>query len=204
MESLLPMEVMLKTDVGRYTVMELNMLLSTSKEAFVSPQSTRPVVDHIKTILEKVCYIFFKKMHNGYLPTIYLIVYLSAIFLKESKLTPDDCESINNCLLLLRNILHIPEHRPAGNGASMQNQILWNLFAQNVDKVLIQLMTCKYQVCFLSFQSVCSFIIINISCVRQCCVVFSGIFWSNYGPTDCFNVQRSTCWNVTKASQSVV
>lgn len=118
-ECLLPMEVMLKTDVGRYTVMELNMLLSTSKEAFVSPQSTRPVVDHIKTILEK-----------------------------ESKLTPEDCESISNCLLLLRNILHIPEHRPAGNGASMQNQILWNLFAQNVDKVLIQLMTSKYQAYF--------------------------------------------------------
>ena len=53
-ECLLPMEVMLKTDVGRYTVMELNMLLSTSKEAFVSPQSTRPVVDHIKTIMERV------------------------------------------------------------------------------------------------------------------------------------------------------
>ncbi|XP_034230550.1 protein timeless isoform X3 [Thrips palmi] len=118
-ECLLPMEVMLKTDVGRYTVMELNMLLSSSKEAFVSPQSTRPVVDHIKTILEK-----------------------------ESKLTPDDCESISNCLLLLRNILHIPEHRPAGNGATMQNQILWNLFAQNVDKVLIQLMTSKYQAYF--------------------------------------------------------
>lgn len=29
---------------------------------------------------------------------------------------------------------------------SMQNQILWNLFAQNVDKVLIQLMTSKHQV----------------------------------------------------------
>lgn len=53
-ECLLPMEVMLKTDVGRYTVMELNMLLSTSKEAFVFPQSTRPVVDHIKTIMERV------------------------------------------------------------------------------------------------------------------------------------------------------
>ncbi|XP_026280946.1 protein timeless isoform X2 [Frankliniella occidentalis] len=115
-ECLLPMEVMLKTDVGRYTVMELNMLLSTSKEAFVSPQSTRPVVDHIKTILEK-----------------------------ETKLTQEDCESISNCLLLLRNILHIPEHRPGSAIVSMQNQILWNLFAQNVDKVLIQLMTSKYQ-----------------------------------------------------------
>ncbi|KAJ1520010.1 hypothetical protein ONE63_004241 [Megalurothrips usitatus] len=114
-ECLLPLEVMLKTDVGRYTVMELNMLLSTSKEAFVPPQSTRPVVDRIKTILEK-----------------------------ETKLTLDDCESVSNCLLLLRNILHIPEH-PTSSGVSMQNQFLWNLFAQNIDKVLIQLMTSKYR-----------------------------------------------------------
>ena len=46
----------------------------------------------------------------------------------------EDCESLNDCVVLLRNILHIPELRTSGT-VSHQNQILWNLFAQNIDKV---------------------------------------------------------------------
>nr|UQF78881.1 timeless [Gampsocleis gratiosa] len=114
-ECLLPMKAMLKTDVGRHSISDINYLLMSVKEAFVDVRSTRAVVDHMKFILEK-----------------------------NETLTSEECESINNCLLLLRNVLHVPEPRISSSAnmySSMQNQILWNLFAQNIDKVLVNLMT---------------------------------------------------------------
>uniref|UniRef100_A0A1L8DX49 Putative dna topoisomerase i-interacting protein n=1 Tax=Nyssomyia neivai TaxID=330878 RepID=A0A1L8DX49_9DIPT len=114
-ECLLPMEMMSRTDVGRHTIFELNKLLVQSKEAFTDSKATKAVLDYMKIILEK-----------------------------EGKLSIEHCDGINNCLLLLRNILHIPE--PARlyghHGTSMQNQIVWNLFTQSVDKLLIHLMSC--------------------------------------------------------------
>ncbi|XP_055680869.1 protein timeless isoform X3 [Lutzomyia longipalpis] len=117
-ECLLPMEMMSRTDVGRHTIFELNKLLVQSKEAFTDSKATKAVLDYMKSILEK-----------------------------EGKLSVEQCDGINNCLLLLRNILHIPEpvrgnHGSGHHGTSMQNQIVWNLFTQSVDKLLIHLMSC--------------------------------------------------------------
>ena len=48
---------------------------------------------------------------------------------------------INNCLLLVRNILHIPDKpglkSPSAQRCSHQNQILWNLFAQVNNQIAI-------------------------------------------------------------------
>lgn len=128
-ECLLSVEAMSRTEIGRHTIYELNVLLLTSKEVFVDIRSTKAVIDHMKNILES-----------------------------EHKLTLEQCDSINNCLLLLRNILHIPEntypkanteeqnshgnYSQTHNPTSMQNQILWNLFTQSIDKLLIHLMSC--------------------------------------------------------------
>lgn len=117
-ECLFSVEVMLRTDAGRNTIYELNKLLATSKEAFTDVRATRAVVDHMKSILEK-----------------------------DSKLSFAQCDSVNNCLLLLRNILHIPESvKPNvtinNHATSMQNQIVWNLFTLSIDKLLIHLMSC--------------------------------------------------------------
>lgn len=123
-ECLLPVELFSKSEIGCHTIFELNKLLHTSKEAFVEWKTTKAVVDHIKSTLEK-----------------------------DPKLSLDNCNSINNCLLLLRNILHIPETKaPNGHGqhshsnsnhnTSYQNQIIWNLFTQSIDKLLIHLMSC--------------------------------------------------------------
>ncbi|XP_055711913.1 protein timeless isoform X2 [Phlebotomus papatasi] len=117
-ECLLPMEMMSRTDVGRHTIFELNKLLVQSKEAFTDSKATKAVLDYMRSILEK-----------------------------EGKLGVEQCDGINNCLLLLRNILHIPEpaqahHGGHHGGTSMQNQIVWNLFTQSVDKLLIHLMSC--------------------------------------------------------------
>ncbi|XP_022222457.2 protein timeless isoform X2 [Drosophila obscura] len=122
-ECLFSVDVMYRTDVGRHTIFELNKLLYTSKEAFTEAKSTKSVVEYMKHILES-----------------------------DAKLSPQKCDQINNCLLLLRNILHIPEthgicvmpmmqsNNP--HGITMQNTILWNLFIQSIDKLLIYLMTC--------------------------------------------------------------
>ncbi|XP_049850237.1 protein timeless isoform X1 [Schistocerca gregaria] len=116
-ECLFAVDSVSKTDAGRLTISEVNQLLLSGKEAFVDSRSTRAVIDFMKILLEK-----------------------------KEKLSESECESINNCLLLLRNILHIPETRinqSSTNHTSMQNQILWNIFAQNVDKILIHLLTCE-------------------------------------------------------------
>lgn len=112
-ECLLSVEVMSRTEIGRHTIYELNRLLYTSKENFVDLKATKAIIDHMKMILES-----------------------------EHKPSASQCESINNCLLLLRNILHIPEHICQSSQTLMQNQILWNLFTQSIDKLLLHLMSC--------------------------------------------------------------
>ncbi|XP_072156806.1 protein timeless isoform X2 [Bemisia tabaci] len=109
-ECLLCPATMTKSPAGSTVVYELNWLLHAAKESFVDKHSTRSVVDFMQEILEKV-----------------------------PQLDKMECEHINTCLLLLRNILHIPETRGVFS-LSLQNQIIWNLFTQNIDKVLIQLM----------------------------------------------------------------
>lgn len=113
-ECLLSVEVMSRTEIGRHTIYELNRLLITSKEVFVDSKATKAVIDRMKVILET-----------------------------DHKLSTDQCESVNNCLLLLRNVLHIPENsiHQQQPQTSMQNQILWNLFTQSIDKLLIHFMS---------------------------------------------------------------
>ncbi|XP_055915842.1 protein timeless isoform X3 [Eupeodes corollae] len=122
-ECLFSVEVMYRTEVGRTTVFELNNLLYKSKEAFTDPKSTKSVLEFMQHILES-----------------------------DPKLSQQKCEQINNCLVLLRNILHIPDSNPnlivpqrqevSNSKTSMQNTILWNLFVQSIDKLLLYLMTC--------------------------------------------------------------
>ncbi|XP_058060672.1 protein timeless [Anopheles bellator] len=114
-ECLLPVDLVSKSEIGRHTIFELNKLLITSKEAFVDWKTTKAVIDHMKGVLER-----------------------------DSKLSIQQCDSMNNCLLLLRNILHVPELglHTAGHSTSFQNQIIWNLFTQSIDKLLIYLMSC--------------------------------------------------------------
>lgn len=111
-ECLLSVGIMSRTEIGRHTIYELNRLLLTSKEAFVDLKATKAIIDRMKNILE------------------------------HDKLSLKECETINSCLLLLRNILHIPENVHHQQPTPMQNQILWNLFTQSIDKLLIHLMSC--------------------------------------------------------------
>uniref|UniRef100_A0A0A9W4L0 Protein timeless n=1 Tax=Lygus hesperus TaxID=30085 RepID=A0A0A9W4L0_LYGHE len=111
-ESLLLVDVMSKTDAGRTTIIELNWLLYSAKESFLEPKATRRVVDIIRMLLDE----------------------------GVEQNSPNE-ETLTDCISLLRNILHVPESRPTskGNSTSYQNRLIWNLFSQNFDKVLINL-----------------------------------------------------------------
>lgn len=119
-ECLFSIEILMHTNVGRHTINELNALLAACKESFTDVRAIRAVVDHMRNILKK-----------------------------DSKLSFEQCDSVNNCLLLLRNILHIPESVHVGvgqrvlpNTISVQNQVVWNLFTLSIDKLFIYLMSC--------------------------------------------------------------
>lgn len=120
-ECLFSIEIMLRTEAGRRTINDLNALLAASKVSFTDIRAIRAVVDHMKNILEK-----------------------------DSTLSFEQCDSVNNCLLVLRNILHIPEQVVVGvsqrnqlNTITIQNQVVWNLFTMSIDKLLIHLMSCS-------------------------------------------------------------
>lgn len=116
-ECLLSVDNNSKTDFGLHTIYEINNLLSATKVAFTDQKTTKVVID------------FLKKNAN---------------IDQNSKLSIEQCANINNSLLLLRNVLHIPEDSNTNNNGSMhdmQNQIIWNIFSQSVDKMMIKLMT---------------------------------------------------------------
>ncbi|XP_071454138.1 protein timeless isoform X2 [Hetaerina americana] len=133
-ECLLPVESISQTENGHQIISDLNCLLMSAKQEFVEPRVTQCLVQRMRETLDF-----------------------------DGKMSPDDCDNIGNCLLLLRNILHIPENKAnrvhslsrvchstiesngsgSNAGCNKQNLILWNLFAQNFDKVLIRLMTCQ-------------------------------------------------------------
>ncbi|XP_052747292.1 protein timeless [Bicyclus anynana] len=119
-ECLLPLDSVSKTDIGRHTIYEINNLLSSIKIAVTDHRVTKVVID-------------FLKKNSDTEP--------------KTKLSIEQCTNISNTLLFLRNILHIPENvdynSPTYSGPphTVQNQLVWNLFSNSIDKVLIKLMT---------------------------------------------------------------
>ncbi|KOB76647.1 Timeless, partial [Operophtera brumata] len=114
-ECLLNVDLISKTDFGRHTIFEINNLLASTKAAFTDLQTSKALVDFLKKNVELE---------------------------QKVKLSEEQRTNVSNCLLLLRNILHIPEDT-GHNGSvhSIQNQILWNIFSQSVDKIIIKSMT---------------------------------------------------------------
>lgn len=113
-ECLFAVDAMQPTDAERHVRAELGGLLAVCKDAFTDLRAIRAVVEYMKHFLDK-----------------------------GTKLTYEQCDTVNDCLLLLRNLLHIPDARHSATASiSMQNHIIWNLFVMNFDKLLIYLMSC--------------------------------------------------------------
>lgn len=118
-ECLLNIEAMSRTETGRPTIFELNRLLLTCKQSFTDWRVTKAVMDCLKNIVQK-----------------------------RINISIENCDIVNNCLLLLRNVLHIPEttgrnYHSCNRSTSMQNKLIWNLFTQSIDKQLLYLMACS-------------------------------------------------------------
>ncbi|CAH2104707.1 unnamed protein product [Euphydryas editha] len=119
-ECLLSVDTVNKTDIGRHAIFEINNLLSSTKMAITDQRVCKVIVD------------FLKK---------------NADVEQKLKLSSEQCTNISNTLLFSRNVLHIPEDTKclsltyAHPSHTIQNQLLWNLFSQSIDKVLIKLMT---------------------------------------------------------------
>ncbi|XP_046458348.1 protein timeless-like [Daphnia pulex] len=100
---------------------ELTQLLYGAKESFLDGKTTQVILNHLLHLSQK------------------------------QSLSSDDCELVNHSLLLIRNILHAPE-RPCqiavgecqvsstNTSAQQQNRILWNLYAQGLSHLLINLL----------------------------------------------------------------
>lgn len=126
-ECLLPIQVASKIPTGQETLQHLNNTLLNTKRAFLDTRATETLVKYIKESL------LADSKHS---------------ILKEERV------NVNNCILLLRNILHVPdkvESPVSGNPEiesfvewkNVQNKLIWNLFAQGLDIALILLMSNK-------------------------------------------------------------
>ncbi|XP_050675927.1 protein timeless-like [Leptidea sinapis] len=133
-ECLLSIKTASNADVGRHTIFEINSLLASTKSAFKDDRTTKVVIEFLKKNAE-------------------LDVELNVE--QKSKLSLEQCTNITNTLLLLRNILHIPEEISEifanynGVPHTIQNQIIWNLFSQRIDKAIIKLVTIPESVSYL-------------------------------------------------------
>ncbi|XP_076038952.1 timeless [Oratosquilla oratoria] len=131
-ECLMPIEIMSRNCEGQRIIHELEAAIHSTKKLFLDTRVTKALIDFMNSIL------------------------------KESKiLTMEECEMINHSLLLVRNLLHV--HVPStqahddpqsnnnsttqcGTGEVLtEDQIMWNLFAQRFDNIIIQLLTCSQQ-----------------------------------------------------------
>ncbi|XP_045025531.1 protein timeless isoform X4 [Daphnia magna] len=110
----------------KFMVHEFTQFLCSAKAAFLDPNVTQAVVDRL------------------------------SFCLTHQPLTTRNCEFINYLLLLIRNVLYAPErhiniteteermhpvgHDTASDG-SQQRRLIWVLFAQGFDQILISLLT---------------------------------------------------------------
>nr|AGV28716.1 timeless [Eurydice pulchra] len=163
-ECLMPVQTMSQSGEGQRIVLELEKAISSAKALFLDTRVTKALVDYIDSILQQ-----------------------------PKTMGMHDCEMINHCLILIRNLFHVQpvssslgEEKTASedsflkqesssaslhaqssttsetspNPPSVQNsftaqpttpkvltedQIMWNLFAQRFDSILIKLLTCQQQ-----------------------------------------------------------
>lgn len=121
-ECLYSVDLMSRTEAGRNNILEISNMLAVTKRSFANIRAVKAVVDYLRSIREQ-----------------------------DTRLSPEQCQNINNCLILLRNVLHIPDtdtRTNATNSYAIQNQIMWNLFSLSIDKLLIHLMSCAQRATF--------------------------------------------------------
>ncbi len=164
----------------RIVIHELSQLLYSIKEAFLEPSAFEVVIDHLHELLEKVTLYHFHLLHTH---TRGFTCLDNVHVTQKTTLSREDCECVQHSLLLVRNILHVPQRprntvvdvesatssaarQPSNaqtphqvpaqsNGSScttadcnnQENQrLLWNLFSQRLDRLLINLLASPQKV----------------------------------------------------------
>lgn len=123
-ECLFPVDnlnVLTKTEVGRQALSELSNSLLQNKELFTDRRTTRGIMERLAS---------YSGRGQG------------------KVMSTDEVALTTNCLLFIRNILHVPDlkcsFQPAARKGRGQNQIMWNLFSQNLDKTILDLIAHRY------------------------------------------------------------
>ncbi|XP_050529066.1 protein timeless isoform X2 [Daktulosphaira vitifoliae] len=104
-ECLIPTNHLIKNEADRATIIKLSWLLTSGKTAFVDKKVIKRIIQLIRDNSVK---IYNSQVYSSYF------------------------EVIDDCLRLLKNVLHVPNNQS-------QNQILWMLFSEKFDEILINL-----------------------------------------------------------------
>ncbi|KAH7965146.1 hypothetical protein HPB49_004282 [Dermacentor silvarum] len=129
-ECLIPMDLALQSKTAMEAIQNLHMLLLETKRSFLDIRSTETIMRVLKA-----------KMKTDQEP---------------KDLTENDLEGLSNSLVLMRNLLHVPDKTESSrfgitedtfeDWLSVHNKLIWNLFVHGLDGVLILMLNSVYKV----------------------------------------------------------
>ncbi|XP_055930406.1 protein timeless-like isoform X2 [Argiope bruennichi] len=129
--------------------------LSLPIEYLIIPNGTvtGPRYENMKKQLA-ISSLAIKKAFLDVSATLSLVTVLRETMIKSEKhmipLKEEDCNYLKNCLLLIRNLLHIPERNVILDPKfcewrSVQSKLIWNLFVQGIDGALLLMFNSRYR-----------------------------------------------------------
>ncbi|XP_064455742.1 protein timeless-like isoform X2 [Ornithodoros turicata] len=140
-ECLIPIDLALQSAENHAAIGELHKLLLATKQAFLDVRSTDALVKLLKSKMKQVR----------------LVDKLGSLLDQEKKqMSVDDLEGLSNSLVLMRNLLHVPDKAEAvkfgiteemyEDWLNVHNKLIWNLFVHGLDGVLILMLNSEYKV----------------------------------------------------------
>ncbi|XP_075744868.1 timeless [Rhipicephalus microplus] len=140
-ECLIPMDLALQNKTAMDAIQNLHMLLLETKRSFLDIRSTETIMRVLKAKMK----------------TVPLVEKLGKLWDQEPKdLTENDLEGLSNSLVLMRNLLHVPDKTESSrfgitedafeDWLSVHNKLIWNLFVHGLDGVLILMLNSVYKV----------------------------------------------------------
>ncbi|XP_054721438.1 protein timeless-like isoform X2 [Uloborus diversus] len=104
-----------------------------------------------------LCTFTIKKAFLDACATLSLVSMMREAMIRAEKhsnaLEKEECIHLKNCLVLLRNLLHIPEDAKSSKESrlclthwlAVQKKLIWNIFVQGIDGALLMMLNSKYR-----------------------------------------------------------
>ncbi|XP_077512437.1 timeless [Amblyomma americanum] len=135
------MDLALQSKTAKEAIQNLHRLLLETKRSFLDVRSTETIMRVLKAKMK----------------TVRLVEKLGNLWDQEPKdLTENDLEGLSNSLVLMRNLLHVPDKTESSrfgitentyeDWLSVHNKLIWNLFVHGLDGVLILMLNSVYKV----------------------------------------------------------